>query len=243
MRAFERAFKFGYVRHSGLSVIDIGMPVSESHSFDLSAEIFDVHITLLLGLDALSGMRAILDFAEDVLIGKFDGWRVPLVREKGHIYFEWDASTLYTRTELKRMHRQFRHHSAEKLYAVIQPADPLGCRLRLFHDLENVTRKCEVCQRVSRPPGRFRLSLPQYNVVFNAMVCLDLIKVGSRSVLHAVEKATKFGAARSLRSESTVCAWATFDQMWSQTYIGRPDVLSSDRGSVFTSSEWENTQS
>lgn len=28
--------------------------------------------------------------------------------------------------------------------------------------------------------------------------------------------------------------------MWSQTYIGHPNVLSTDRGSVFTSIEWEN---
>lgn len=140
-RASMRAFKFGNVRHSGLGVIDIDMPVSESHSLVLSAEIVDVIVPLLLRLDDLSGIRAVLDFAEDAHVGKFDEGRLPLVREKEHIYLGWGASILYTPTELKRMHRHFKHPSAERVYALVRRADSLGCCPRLLYDLEDVTHK------------------------------------------------------------------------------------------------------
>lgn len=57
-----------------------------------------------------------------------------------------------------------------------------------------------------------------------------------------MDKSINFGAARNLRSKPTSCVWATFDQIWSQTYIGHQDVLSTDRGWAFTSIEWENVR-
>lgn len=157
-------------------------------------------VPLLLGSDAFSDIHAVLDFSEDVLFDKFDGRRVPLIK-KGHIYVECTAATSYTHAEPRRILRRFKHPSAERLYAVIQRADHLGCRFRLLHNLEDVVCKCEVCQRVSGSPGRYCSSLSQVCAVFNATVCLDLITPGTRSVLHLIEKATRFSAAHHFCAE------------------------------------------
>lgn len=109
------------------------------------------------------------------------------------------------------MSRHFKHPSADRLHAVIRRAERMGCWPRLLHDLEDVTRKCDVCQRAAGPFGRFRSFLPIGDAVLYGTVCLDLMELGSRSALHAVDKATKLSAARFLRSESAACVWAMFD--------------------------------
>lgn len=64
------------------------------------------------------------------------------------------------------------------------------------------------------------------------------MKLADRSVLHVVDKATKFGAAQLLSGESVDNVWAKLDVMWIQTYIGPLDVIATDSCSAFTSREW-----
>lgn len=152
-------------------------------------------------------MHALLDFTDDITSAKFDRWKLHLTRKNGHVYVTWAAAINCTRTELRRMHQHFNHPSTERLHAVIRRADPMGCLPRLLNDLEDTTLKCEVCQRAAGPPERFRSSLLKDDTVFNKKICLDLIKLGSRSALHEVDKAIKFAVARFLRSESAACVY------------------------------------
>lgn len=82
-RASKRSFKFGIVRLAGLRALKVEMPISGLLSFVLSAKIVDVNVPLLLGLGALSEMYAVLEFAKEALVGRFNGWKVPLIRKKG----------------------------------------------------------------------------------------------------------------------------------------------------------------
>lgn len=235
----KRTYRFGDERHVGLGTINIDIPVSGSHYVKVVAEIVDVDVPFLLGLDVLTHIRAILDFNEDRLSGKFDDWSVPLVRKMGHLYVEWPVRVLFSSTQLRRIHRHFKHPSAERLYALIKRAEPHGQHPELMRELEDIQRNCDVCQRVADAPWRFRVSLPDEEDTFNSKVCLDIMKLAQRSVLHAVDKSTRFGAARFLASESTSTIWSVFDQMWAQSYVGLPNTIVCDQGSVFTSAEWE----
>lgn len=141
---------------------------------------------------------AILDFDGDRLAEKHGNWSIPLTRKKGHLYVEWPFAMHFIRNELRRMHWHFKRPSPDSLFATIRRAEPLCQRSNLLRDLEQVYRLCEVCQREAPPPNRFRSTLPNPDVVFNNVVCLEIMKIAQRSVLHAVDRATNFGAARLL---------------------------------------------
>lgn len=52
-------------RRTGLRVITIDMPVSDSHYIEVAAEIVNVEVPLLLGLDIVKYNSAILNFKND----------------------------------------------------------------------------------------------------------------------------------------------------------------------------------
>lgn len=54
MRKSSRAFRLADVHHRGLGLLRINMPVSDSLSLEFDAEIVNVNVPLLLGLDTLS---------------------------------------------------------------------------------------------------------------------------------------------------------------------------------------------
>ena len=63
-------------------------------------------------------------------------------------------------------------------------------------------------------------------------------------MLHIVDSATHFSAARFLDShsetyvQSTEGVWLAFMQTWVTLYTGYPNRLRTDQGSIFTSPRW-----
>lgn len=231
-------YKFGEKRHTGLGTITIDMPVSDPYYIEVSAEITDVEVPFLLGLYMLTDLRTVLDFETDRPSGRVDGWSVPLIRKMGHLYAEWPVRVLFSSSQLRRLHRNFKHSSPERPYAFMKRAESHGKHLKLLKERELIRRSCDVCQREADAPWQFRVSLSNEDDAFNANVCLDIMKLSSRSVLHAVNNSTRYGTARCLPSESTSDVRSTFDLMWTQAYFGLPDTVGCDQGSVFTSAEW-----
>lgn len=82
-------------------------------------------------------------------------------------------------------------------------------------------------------------------IVFNRKVALDLMYLDSRPVLHVVDRDTDFGAAHFVKSQTknstTAQIWDTFVEMWALMYTGFPDIVMTDRGSTFTSKDWQFT--
>lgn len=50
------------------------------------ADVMKIDIPLFLGLDLLSESQLLLDFENNVIKFKGDGWTALLIRENGHIY-------------------------------------------------------------------------------------------------------------------------------------------------------------
>lgn len=73
-----------------------------------------------LVLDVMSSFKIMLDFGDDQLVSKTDGWTLPLVRKYGHAYLVWTINLFYTATELRKIHRHFYHLIPGRLYLVLR---------------------------------------------------------------------------------------------------------------------------
>jgi len=74
---------------------------------------------------------------------------------------------------------------------------------------------------------------------FNQEVRLDIMFLDGAAVLHTIDVGTNFSATRFIERQDTATIWNTFLRAWSTMYIGYPESMLTDQGSVFMSEEWE----
>lgn len=100
---------------------------------------------------------------------------------------------MYSETEHRKIHRNFYHPLTNNMYAVIKRAETTTTHAGLYSTLENIFNTCDVCQRNSTEPHRFRGSILAEYCVFNRNVSMDIMKLDASPVLHVVDRSTKFG--------------------------------------------------
>jgi Reverse transcriptase (RNA-dependent DNA polymerase) len=173
---------------------------------------------------------------------------IPVARRFGHPFMMWNealesyiAESLYqnpcflTTTELRRLHRRFGHPSADRLHTVLE---------RSGHDdidkktLERLTKLCEHCQKHGKSPGRFKFTLRDENIDFNHSIYVDIMYIDNQPILHVIDEATRFQAARFLKDVSTKHTWDMLRLCWIDTYIGPPELITHDAGRNFISKEF-----
>jgi len=90
-------------------------------------------------------------------------------------------------------------------------------------------------------PLRFKFSLKDdYN--FNAEIIADVMFLeGNLPVLHVIDTATSFNAARFLTTQTARGIWETLKLCWIDVYQGPPDVIVVDAGKAFTSDEFKQS--
>ena len=173
---------------------------------------------------------------------------IPVTRRFGHPFILWDwtlssfivesvthtTECHLTSTELSRLHRRFGHPSSNKLANLIE---------RSGHDfdrqaLNKLTKFCTHCQKHAKSPGRFKFTLRDDSIDFNGSVFLDIMYINGQPVLHIIDEATKFQAARWLKDVSAATTWDTLKECWIDTYLGPPDRLTHDAGRNFASREF-----
>jgi len=212
------------------------------------ADIVDADIPLLLGLDYMDKEKLLADNLKNMLICEENGWTLPITRRKGHMFVEWNIQKiLFTNMELHRMHRNFFHPSARKLFNVLKRAYPYSCNSETLKQLEAISKNCTRCQQ-KRTPHRFKVALPNDEIIFNGVVALDLtwLDVGKKlkaAVLHIVDTHTHFQNAVFLKGGSARDVWDAFIEAWSSVYVGYPTTLKTDHGKVFTSKSWRDWSS
>jgi len=74
--------------------------------------------------------------------------------------------TFYTQQQLTKLHRQFSHPSAGKLYRLLQRARPEDTTPETLKELKELSSRCDPCQRIQPAPTRFRVSLGAEDVRF-----------------------------------------------------------------------------
>ena len=195
---------------------------------------------MLLGLDLLDANKLYANNVDNELCSSALGFKIPITRKFGHMYIEWPTSSvLFTRSELVKLHRQFKHPSAEKLYNLLKRSKVADVDSDTRRLLEEITKSCNTCATFSRPPQRFRVTIPPDEIVFNKEVALDLMWLEGKAVLHVVDCQTHFNSAAFLKGQSVEDVWDAFLRCWSSLYTGFPLKLRIDQGSAFTSLRWQ----
>ena len=175
----------------------------------LHVEVVNTNIPLLLGLDFMDEMKVTANTLTNRLESK-DGWSLPLIRHDGHIYLEWEQlqTTMFSTIELRKLHRQFFHPSADKLYNLIKRARPDQANEETRKTLQDITATCHPCQMMSRKPITFTVgSAKDPDITFNREVAMDIVYLSGRPALHIIDIDTHFHAATFLMSLTTDDVW------------------------------------
>lgn len=174
------------------------------------------------------------------LKSKSGQWTLPLVKKKEHLYVDMDFFSIqYTAGELKKVHRHFFHPESGRLYPMMRRADPGKTDAATLKQLQDIDKRFDICRRNMREPGRFRVSLPNNDIVFNRTVCVDLMSLKKKAVLHIVDSDTNLNAACFLDHHTAKHVWKMFVAKWVILYIGYPMKMKSDQDPQFISTEWK----
>ena len=208
--------------------------------------IVDSHTPFLLCLRDLDRLKVYFDNLQNALVGPSPGQKTPVIRRFGHPFLVWDlfyTALLYdsfnanpcflTDVELRRLHRRFGHPSSTRLHRLLT---------RAGHDtdvdtIKQIRKFCDQCQRHSKSPGRFRFTLRD-DVEFNHSIIVDIMYIDGQPVLHVVDEATRYNAARWIGNVSAQNTWNVLRMIWIDMYLGPPDFIVSDAGKNFTSKEF-----
>jgi hypothetical protein len=216
LQSSMRSFRFGDTRRKSLGISRKPIP-TPTRTCELAINVVDLDVPTLLVLDSLDAMNAYLNTVDNTLVGS--NWSLPLVRKTGHVYLPVPALDYYfSRTELRKLHRAFYHPSAAKLYQLIRQAKPDDSGKHTFEVLEEISRSCDACQRISRKPVNFAVGgTEEEEIRFNRVLLLDLMHLstprGTKPILHVMDRDTRFHAARFLPSASASAVWETLGRV------------------------------
>lgn len=99
---------------------------------------------------------------------------------------------MYTRTELERLHLHFLHPSKQKLLNLLKRRTSDRVKADTPKIIQDIMDQCEGCKRFGIRPYRFRVSLPDDEIVFNHEVAIDLFWVAGNPILHVVDTHTGY---------------------------------------------------
>ena len=143
-------------------------------------------------------------------------------------------SCFYTIAELSRLHRRFGHPSVDKLAALLRRADPKKFSESTRNALQKITDECRLCQFESQRPRRFKFTIRDEKT-FNPSIYIDVQYIDSKPILHVVDEATLYQAARWLDKVSAEEVWKALRLCWIDVYVGPPDMITHDAATNFLS--------
>lgn len=215
-------------------MLQVRMRIKKGYYLAFWIGVVDADIPLLLGLDLLDKHKLVADNVDKVLVNKISGWSVPITRAHGHLFIRWDLrEVMYTRTELERLHLHFFHPSVQKLLALLKRGTPDRVKPDTPKIIQDIVDKCQGCKRFGIRPYRFRVSIPNEDVIFNHEVAIDLFWIDGNPVLHIVDTHTGYQNIGLPKSLSAQNFWDVFLEAWVTVYVGLPNRIRADQGSVF----------
>lgn len=100
---------------------------------------------------------------------------------------------------------------------------------KLRESLIDIKKTCDTCEQLAKKHNRFRVTMPREDQVFNRTVGMYTMNIKSRSLLHVVDKDTKFSAATFLKSKISDNVWEAFVTCWVVKHMGFPDTAVLDQ--------------
>ena len=103
----------------------------------------------------------------------------------GHLYVPLSRPIhlFYTMKHLRKLHKQFAHTPATKLYDLLKTSGAKAVTLKTPEKLEYLVSICEPCQKIKTAPKRYYATMGAKNTRFNAKVYIDFIYIEGASVL------------------------------------------------------------
>ncbi len=179
----HNSFRIGDVTVKSLGMVEIVLDTpSNDPNVLVLKDIVPIDVPALFGLDVLDSERLYADDVTNRLVHREvlsrpgeqlrykDRWHLPLARYDNHLYarMKFLPWTFYAAAQLHRMHRQFAHTFAEKLYKLLKCAGLQAVDASTLSLLEEISAKFEPCQRIKNALLHFRVSMRHENVQFNA---------------------------------------------------------------------------
>ena len=85
-----------------------------------------------------------------------------------NLIISWHSNIYFSKIQLEKLHRHFRHPGAEKLYRLLKRIDPRKIRGDILAALKEVQSKCEPCNTINRKKLSFQVgSIKEDNLIFN----------------------------------------------------------------------------
>lgn len=88
---------------------------------------------------------------------------------------------------------------SERLYSLLRRTHKEEGDPKTLQQLETIETFCDIYQRLSTKPIRFRVNFPDEFITFNRTIYMDLMTIDKQTVLHIVDKDTKFNAASFMK--------------------------------------------
>jgi len=230
---------FGIGEASSMGSVQVETPIGT-----VEFHIVEANTPFLLCLKDMCRLGVYYDNLDDELCVKGTNIKYTIIKKFGHGFLIWGKqitnyiSQYLTEPELRQLHRRFGHPSVRRF---------VGLMDRSGHDvdrkaIEHITKFCKMCQKYSASPRRFKFTIRDPDIQFNNTIIVDIMYIESdgaqKPVLHIVDEATRFQAARWLKDVSTQVVWNTLKMCWIDTYLGPPDIISHDAGTQFTGEEF-----
>lgn len=226
--AREESIRFG----DGQKLDSLGTVTLDTPIGVIRFHIMPSSTPFLLCLQDMDALGVYLNNVTNMLVISGKNLTIPIIRKWGHPWFfirKEEASVAFlTQKEMFRLHCRFGHPSVSRLYKLLH---------RSGHDaemetLETIKKFCHYCQVKGAAPQRFKFTLKK-DREFNYEIIVDIMQLENQPVLHVVDWATSFQAARFLPEQSAKVTWETLRACWIDTYLGPPDILSHDAGTNF----------
>lgn len=238
------SFRFADTVYESLGTVVLPLSTPRHvRTIQVELDVVSANVPALLGLDAMDAHSVTPCTVTNSLVKRVmvngrpvDQWRLKLLRATSqHLYapLEMPNVSNFTRMQLLKLHRQFFHPSTDKLFNLIQKARPEHATKETRKSLEDITARCDPCQRIQSAPLRFRVSFGAENVRFNERIIVDIMYIDGDPILHIIDEGTHFNAARFLPDVGTDTIWKTILLSWTSIYTGMPHRILVDQGSAF----------
>ena len=231
--------KFGIGNATSIGSISVLTPIGYC-----TFHVIDANTPFLLSLLDLDNSKSYFDNLNDMIRLLKNGKcvSIPVVRKFGHAFLQWGpmmaTTSFLTEIELRTLHRRFGHPSVPRLINLLNRAGHTNENHRRI--LNRITEHCHKCQRFGSAPLRFKFTLRDSdNVHFNQSIFADVLYIDGTPVLHVVDEATRFQAARFLPNMTAVTLWETLRLCWIDTYLGPPAIINHDAGTNFASADFQ----
>ncbi len=92
----HRIFRFGKDKQPGMVQAKIRIPYATGRHIYAVIDVINIDVPLLLRLDILKKYKLYLNNVDNLLLCVDPKWSAPIVRKKGHVYYEWIYDVMNT---------------------------------------------------------------------------------------------------------------------------------------------------